>query len=122
MGNLFCKQTSTPATSDLSTAIDPTGTNFLLGSSNRLHPDVTDCKMWFPVTNKNLEKLEWKNRLLKQACMSLRHMSVHLKDILLKTWWKPTHKYNKNTPTKSVNKEQNMKLMKEHKNNKKQKK
>ena len=29
MGNLFCKQTSIPATSDLSTAIDPTGTNFL---------------------------------------------------------------------------------------------
>ena len=29
MGNLFCKQTSIPATSDLSKAIDPTGTNFL---------------------------------------------------------------------------------------------
>ena len=29
MGNLFCKQTSTPATSDLSKAIDPTGTYFL---------------------------------------------------------------------------------------------
>ena len=29
MGNLFCKQTSIPATSDLSMAIDPTGTNFL---------------------------------------------------------------------------------------------
>ena len=31
MGNLFCKQTSIPATSDLSTAIDPTGTHFLHG-------------------------------------------------------------------------------------------
>ena len=29
MGNSFCKQTSTPATSDLSKAIEPTGTNFL---------------------------------------------------------------------------------------------
>ena len=29
MGNLFCKQASTPATSDLSKAIDPTGTYFL---------------------------------------------------------------------------------------------
>ena len=29
MGNLFCKQTSTPANSDLATAIEPTGTNFL---------------------------------------------------------------------------------------------
>ena len=29
MGNLFCKQTSSYATSDLSKAIDPTGTDFL---------------------------------------------------------------------------------------------
>ena len=29
MGNLFCKQMSTPATTDLSKAIEPTGTNFL---------------------------------------------------------------------------------------------
>ena len=36
MGNLFCKQTSIPATSDLSTAIDPTGTNFLHATGSSL--------------------------------------------------------------------------------------
>ena len=86
MGNLFCKQTSIPATSDLSTAIDPTGTNFPHGSSTRFHSDVTDCEMWFPVTHKNLDKMRMKKQTKASIGEPTSNVSaVHQKDILLKT-------------------------------------
>ena len=44
MGNLFCKQTSIPATSDLSTAIDPTGTNFLQLITTEVTMYVITCE------------------------------------------------------------------------------
>ena len=74
---------STPATSDLVWAIDPTGTNFLHDSSTRLHPDVTDCEMWFTVIHKNLDKMRMKKQT--KASVGEPTLSVHLKDILLKT-------------------------------------
>ena len=125
MGNLFCKQTSTPATSDLSTAIDPTGTNFLHGSSTRLHPDVTDCEMWFPVTHKNLDKMRMKKQTKTSIGEPTSHVSApegHIAENTMKTHPGLYQKHSKHTLTKLVNKDQNMKLMKKHKTNKKQKK
>ena len=125
MGNLFCKQTSTPATSDLSTAIDPTGTNFLHGSSTWLHPDVTDCEMWFPVTHKNLDKMRMKKQTKASVGEPTSNVSApegHIAENTMKTHPGLYQKHSKNTLTKLVNKDQNMKLMKKHKTNKKQKK
>ena len=65
MGNLFCKQTSIPATSDVSMAIDPTGTNFLqelkmiwqnIGIKYLLGEIVPCCRKLVPVGSIAVDK------------------------------------------------------------------
>ena len=125
MGNLFCNQMYYPATSDLATAIKHTGTNFLHGSSTWLQPDVTDCKMWFPETHKNIDKIRREKQTKESIGESMSNAIASEGHIAANTMTSHPglyQKHSKHTLTKLVNKDQNMKLMKKHKNNKKQKK
>ena len=73
MGNLFCKQTSTPATSDLSKAINPTGTNFLQQQLDKwvvLNEDMDSlAKAYmsysasYPNLDDDIDKREWTLRI-----------------------------------------------------------
>ena len=91
-------------------AIEPTGTNFLHGSSTWLHPDVTDCEMWFPVTHKNLDKVRMKKQTKASVGEPTSNVSVpegHIAENTMKTHPGLYQKHSKHTLTKLVNKDQN---------------
>jgi len=119
MGNLFCKQPSEPTFSNYDMVIDPTGTNFLHGSSTGLHPDVTDCRIWYPVTNKKLDKVRKKTMTKASVGEPTLHVSAPEGHIAAKST-KPHpslyYKRSKQTLTTLVNKDQNLKLVKKYKN------
>ena len=100
MDNLLLKQMSIPATSNLATAIEPTGTNFLYDSSAWLQPDVTDCEMWFPVTHNNFDKVRMKKEPKARVGEPMSNLSApegHIAENTMKTHPRLYQKHNKNT-------------------------
>ena len=88
--------------SGLATAIEPTGTNFPHGSSTWLHPDSTDCKMWFPVTHKNLDKMRMKKQTKASIDEPMSHASApegHIAENTMKTHPGLYQKHSKHTLT-----------------------
>ena len=55
-------------------------TNFHHGSSMMVTPDVTDCKIWLPVTNKKLDKIREKKQIENYNDMQNNNMQNNKED------------------------------------------
>ena len=62
MGNIFCTLTDSQKPNQDLTMSGPWVTDFYHGSSAVVMPDGTDHEIWFPVTNKKLDKIREKKQ------------------------------------------------------------
>ena len=62
MGNIFCKPTDSQKSDQNLTMFGPWTTDFHHGSSTTVTPDVTDHEIWFPFSNKKLDKIRDKKQ------------------------------------------------------------